>query len=517
MRHIYSICGKLSLIFYIFAIYQLWHLCQYGGLRSHIIKLAVAVIIGAVTFILWITARHYERNSLQKADLKGVGKKKIFYAEIFIFVITTLFFGGRIIYSAIPYNGALSWKIDEMMNKKEVKLEHNNIFESGAEGILSDLDKAFNLPDELYISNEFRITFDKSGTIQSINTFIYGKNDDGDKKTYLIDYDADKSSNMTVWSDGNVNDGYDENMRLRPMMQILKNSELRNYVDNWAEKFGEDQIYEILYFGHRSFVSMEGLKYIPGDADGDGIDTGDADFTKLMAGGEIAGFEVSLHMPDLKDVTPVRYIMEPEYISPYELEQKNSMQQADEAKNAESWTVDKSNGSMYFLLDDYNGWRLKVADAAAGSRFYIMENTSDGGAEWKIINENPFNNQSGVAQGLIFFDKNFGIIGLTGASQSNSSLYMTKDGGASFEKIELPINKAAQLPESAKKYGFTVLDYDYLNMPQKDGEALKIIVTTDAADIDGIVFESTDNGITWEYRGITKIDETALQTYTKKS
>lgn len=510
MRHIYSICGKLSLIFYIFAIYQLWHLCQYGGLRSHIIKLAVAVIIGAVMFILWITARHYERNSLQKSDLKGVGKKKIFYAEIFIFAITTLFFGGRIIYSAIPYNGALSWKIDEMMNKKEIKLEHNNIFESGAEGILSDLNKAFKLPDELYISNEFRITFDKSGTIQSINTFIYGKNDDADKKTYLIDYDADKSSNMTVWSDGNVNDGYDENMRLRPMMQILKNSDLRNYVDNWAEKFGEDQIYEILYFGHRSFVSMEGLKYIPGDADGDGIDTGVADFTKLMSGGEIAGFEVSLHMPDLKDVTPVRYIMEPEYISPYELEQKNSMQQADEAKNAESWTVDKSNGSMYFLLDDYNGWRLKVADAAAGSRFYIMENTSDGGAEWKIINENPFNNQFGVAQGLIFFDKNFGIIGLTGASQSNSSLYMTKDGGLSFEKIELPMDTAEELPESAKKYGFMVLDYDYLNMPQKDDDALKIIVTTDAADIDGIVFESTDNGITWEYRGITKIDETAL-------
>lgn len=118
MRHIYSICGKLSLIFYIFAIYQLWHLCQYGGLRSHIIKLAVAVIIGAVTFILWITARHYERNSLQKADLKGVGKKKIFYAEIFIFVITTLFFGGRIIYSGIPYNGALSWK-DSCYNDNE--------------------------------------------------------------------------------------------------------------------------------------------------------------------------------------------------------------------------------------------------------------------------------------------------------------------------------------------------------------------------------------------------------------
>ena len=74
----------------------------------------------------------------------------------------------------------------------------------------------------------------------------------------------------------------------------------------------------------------------------------------------------------------------------------------------------------------------------------------------------------------------------------------------SFEEMELPMSVVTELPESAKEYGFTVEDYDYLNMPEKDDDALKITVTTDAAENDGIVFQSKDDGITWEYIGITK-------------
>ena len=60
-----------------------------------------------------------------------------------------------------------------------------------------------------------------------------------------------------------------------------------------------------------------------------------------------------------------------------------------------------------------------------------------------------------------------------------------------------------ELPESAKKYGFTVEDYDYLNMPQKGAATLTIMVTTDKGDNAGIVFKSEDDGSTWKYRGVT--------------
>ncbi len=44
--------------------------------------------------------------------------------------------------------------------------------------------------------------------------------------------------------------------------------------------------------------------------DGDGADKGIRDFNQLLYGGEVAGFEVSLHIPNADDVIPVRYIMD---------------------------------------------------------------------------------------------------------------------------------------------------------------------------------------------------------------
>ena len=74
------------------------------------------------------------------------------------------------------------------------------------------------------------------------------------------------------------------------------------------------------------------------------------------------------------------------------------------------------------IIDENNGWRLVITDAAAGSRFYVMEKTMDGGSTWECINDDPFSGQLGVAEGLIFYDENFGVAGITGASQSYSRL-----------------------------------------------------------------------------------------------
>ena len=67
---------------------------------------------------------------------------------------------------------------------------------------------------------------------------------------------------MAVWIDGNVNGEYSDDMRLSPMIEILNNSDWTSQVEVWAETFEEQQIYEILYMGRRSFSSEEGLQYI---------------------------------------------------------------------------------------------------------------------------------------------------------------------------------------------------------------------------------------------------------------
>ena len=137
----------------------------------------------------------------------------------------------------------------------------------------------------------------------------------------------------------------------------------------------------------------------------------------------------------------------------------------------ESWSVDSNDETMYFSLNHDIGWRLVVTDATAGSRFYVMEKTMYGGSTWKCINDDSFSGQAGF----------------TDASGSSSKLYITQDGGLSFEKIELPMNMVTELPETVEEYGFSVEDYDYLNMPEKDTSVLTITVTTGAIEYDGII------------------------------
>lgn len=120
-------------------------------------------------------------------------------------------------------------------------------------------------------------------------------------------------------------------------------------------------------------------------------------------------------------------------------------------------------------------------------------------------NDDPFSGQLGVAEGLIFYDENFGVAGITGASQSYSRLYVTRDGGRTFEEMKLPMDLVSELPQIAIDCGFTVEDFDYLNMPEKEDDTLTITVITDAAEKDGIVFQSTDYGATWEYKGLVQI------------
>lgn len=446
MKIFTRICGTLSLLCYLFVLYQLSLLCQYGGVRNHLPMLVVGMLGFFAAGILWLILKKYKK----KDAFAERESEFILWAGVLLFIIGSVYFGGRIVYSAIPYHGALSWKIDEWRRKKEVKLEHDNIFKDGVSGILEDLAEALTLPKQLYLTNSWQTTFDENGTIQTLSAFIYGKDDKGQKKTYLIDYDADKDEKMTVWINGEVNGNYDEEKRLEPMLTILDHADYEKEVEQWVG-FYESRTYEIKYTGYSYFSTINGLQYLPGDVNGDGHDTSDNLF-QLNAGGEIAGFAVSLYVSGEQMLTPVHYIMEPKYISQQVLNQEQQNQHMEQSKDTEGWTVDDTDGSMYFFLDDNKGWRLVVVDAAAGSRFYGME--------------------------------------------------ATKDGGLTWEKIQLPMETVTTLPDLAEECGFTVEDYDYLTMPEYDEskKVLTITVLTEATESEGITFESQDQGETWSLK-----------------
>ena len=332
-----------------------------------------AALVFLACIVLWLIARRRVRKESPDAGRR----KGILWAEVIFAAAAAALFGGGIIYSAIPYNGALSWKVDEWMRRKTVTLEHNNVFQDGVEGILADLDSALDLPEELYISNEYQMSFDETGTVTSIYAFLYGRDDNGETRTYLVDYSG--SGNMTVWTDGRADASYEDGMRLDPMLRILQKAPWEEQVKAWTSERGGEN-YEILYLGRRSFSSSEGLEYLPGDADGDGQESGTGETPPMWDGGEVTGYEVSLHIPEAGEVTPVRYMMEPEYTGQEELNAQQAQEQAENAIASDSWITDNTDGSMYFFLNDTVGWRLVVTDA--GGKDGVLFRSSDFGKTW---------------------------------------------------------------------------------------------------------------------------------------
>ena len=67
---------------------------------------------------------------------------------------------------------------------------------------------------------------------------------------------------------------------------------------------------------------------------------------------------------------------------------------------------------------------------------------------------------------------------------------------------ELPFEQVTELQKTAEEYGLSMEDYDYLSMPKQEGEKLLIRVTSEEAETDGFMFQSEDQGVTWEYQGV---------------
>lgn len=482
-----GIVDYILLLLYSVCMYIIWKLCQFGGLRYWMKILIPFVVLLIIFLLVKLVLRH-----------KGY-RGDYFKTRLSIFLAVTLFFGGLIVYTAMPYHGALSWKLEELLNRKKVTFTHNNIYEYGIDGVLSDMDDKFSLPEELYISDVFSIKFTEDGTITNLETMLYGHDGEGKIKSFLVSYNSQNGNKLYVWINKNVHTSLESDKALSPLSTILNQSDYKEQVKYWST-LDKDQTYGILFYGRQTFNTDTGLRFVEGDVDGDGINGSSGPIYKLSDGGAVIGYEASLYLPDDETVTPIRYIMEPEYISQETLDVEHENQIIEDVKEAKGWTVDENNGTVYtFVLDNSTiGYRLIIMDAAAGSRFYAMEKTTDGGDTWKMVNKNPFMGEIGAAEGIEFFSEDFGFIGIQGASGQHSQIYVTRDGGANFSEIKLPMDQVRDVPEQGKAYGLTIEDYDYISMPEYEGESLVVSLTPNAEESAGIKFYSEDAGQIWK-------------------
>lgn len=427
--------------------------------------------------------------------------------------------------------GLYFFKTSERFQKNDevkVTLKHDNFFDDSVAGILEDLDNEIGLPKKIYLVNHFNVTFYATGEIAAIDTFFYGEDENGETRTYLVDYNRKKSSKMTVYINNYAETDYEEDMCLTPLFELLGNIKVKEQVDSWAEET-KSHTFGISYSGKRAFTSADSLQVI----NAENTDTnGNSILNQVEYGGEVTGFAVTFSTGGEENTDKIiTYIINPKYTSAAVLAQQNRLEQIEKAKNssgdvtgdtngntdngiisgsededgeeATPWTENREDGSVYFFLDSNTGYRLLVADAAAGSRFYELECTKDGGQSWNQLNADPFCGNMGVAEGIEFYNENLGVIGLRGASGAYSTLYLTQDGGKTFSMIELPMDEVTELPDTAAQYGLEKSDYDYCEMPQQEDGKFTIKVISEQGETDGILFESTDNGNTWNYSGIS--------------
>ena len=427
--------------------------------------------------------------------------------------------------------GLYFFKTSERFQKNDevkITLKHDNFFDDSVAGILEDLDNEIGLPKKIYLVNHFNVTFYATGEIAAIDTFFYGEDENGETRTYLVDYNRKKSSKMTVYINNYAETDYEEDMCLTPLFELLGNIKVKEQVDSWAEET-KSHTFGISYSGKRAFTSADNLQVI----NAENTDTnGNSILSQVEYGGEVTGFAVTFSTGGEENTDKIiTYIINPKYTSAAVLAQQNRLEQIEKAKNssgdvtgdnngnkdngiisgsededgeeATPWTENREDGSVYFFLDSNTGYRLLVADAAAGSRFYELECTKDGGQSWNQLNADPFCGNMGVAEGIEFYNENLGVIGLRGASGAYSTLYLTQDGGKTFSMIELPMDEVTELPDTAAQYGLEKSDYDYCEMPQQEEGKFTIKVISEQGETDGILFESTDNGNTWNYSRIS--------------
>lgn len=497
MKRLSKICALAGLGFYLAGLYLFWRLCQYGVRAWHLRYWLAGC---GAAFLLCLAGGLALRRPMQQKQKSGGGRGPAFWCLWGLALLGTVWFGGRVVYAAIPYHGALSWQIDKWINHKNILLEHDDLLADGPEGFLTDLDHRMSLPSELYTTNAMRITFDGDGKIRTIYASLYGPASRGTAMmSYLIGYDRAESEKMDVWRDRYTGYGasYDEDERLGPLTALWHNDAVSEQLARWREEDGGSGVYTLSYEGVQQFRTADGLILLPGDADGDSVQSGVDDLSVLRGGGYVAGPTLTLSRQEDGQSQSVSYIMEPDYTSPRQIMEAEQARQIEEAKDAESWITGQTDEDMYFFLNDETGWRLVVTDAALGSRFYVLERTEDGGDSWERINADPFDGNIGLAEGLVFFDRSFGFAGLAGASQSHSRLYVTRDSGLTFETVELPLDAVTALPPLGRELGYTAEDYDYCEMPERAGETLLVTVVPDKGEDEGLVFRSEDRGMTW--------------------
>lgn len=140
-------------------------------------------------------------------------------------------------------------------------------------------------------------------------------------------------------------------------------------------------------------------------------------------------------------------------------------------------------------------YRMVIVDAAAGSRCYGLLKSTDDGETWQVSTLSPFGQQLGMGIDFTFLSENFGFATLMHNGGDEADLYVTEDGGNTYEAVVME-EYTVTLED-----GFTYEPYDYPQMPYEEDGIIYVLCGQGAdgdyagGDAAGMaLYQSTDGG-----------------------
>lgn len=173
-----------------------------------------------------------------------------------------------------------------------------------------------------------------------------------------------------------------------------------------------------------------------------------------------------------------------------------------EAGNAYIDTYLNNCEKEYILPNSKIIYRMAVADAAAGSRMYVLLKSRDNGKNWYMTSAAPFGDDAGGSIEFTFINEALGFATLSHNGGDEAVLYVTKDGGKSYNEVTLKGNPEVTL------FDKTYQPYDFPQMPYIEKDTLVLLVGQGAdGDYDGgdankvARFVSSDLGTSFVFDG----------------
>ena len=387
--------------------------------------------------------------------MKKFIRSKVNWKSISLIIVTILFlvFIYKIFISGSRFVDSLAIKLFPL--EKDINLRNDNIYTSDIVDILDDISEEVTLPEDIYISGDFKLLFKSDGTITNIDALLYGKNDENVTNSFSLTYDSDESKQLKVIQKNNINIKCDEKYSIIPLIKGLRVIPLKYTISNY-----ESDNFEIIYSGKKECpVNTTGIVYINPQGKIKEIDN--------PLPSKINDYTISI-LPSNKNEDSQGF----KYIFTDNINDENitNLIKSDLSTTTKRNSKVLDDGSIEFKLNDNITYTLKYEgtadvklnhDITCNTKKYSLYKFNNENKESILVNDDVFPNSLIENVNLTFIDENLGFISASFPElMIPGKLFRTEDGGKTFENIYLS-SLSIETPISLDYSKLTLIDIPY--------------------------------------------------------